>query len=250
MTDVPAVDGHVTDLLGPHYMGALDPAESDAVDRHLRDCAQCRSAAREVCEVVAALALLSDDVAVEQVPPPVTRPAVPAARRGRSDASRPAGRRSGSAGPGRQPRTRRQQLALMRVGLALAVVLFVGFGTLFVLDRTTDEPGPEVVTVAATGSEPRTGATASVFASESDGSVLVRVTATGLRAGTRYELYAVTLDGQARKIAEWTGTDTVQESSGDLPVGLADLAFVTIRVVDGPPAVTVQLPRPTPATPR
>ncbi|MFJ6167497.1 zf-HC2 domain-containing protein [Micromonospora orduensis] len=249
MPDLPALGDHVTDLLGPHYMGALDPADSDAVDRHLRDCAQCRVTAREVCDVVAALALLSDDVAVEEASP-VTRPAAPAARRGGSGTVRPAGGRPVSAGPGRQPRPRRQRLALVRAGLALAVVLFVGFGALFVLDQVSDEAGPEVVTVAASGSEPRTGATASVFASETDSGVHVRVTVTGLRAGTGYQLYAVTLDGQTREIASWTSTETVQEVSGDLPVALSDLAFVTISVANGAPSVTVHLPRATSATPR
>ncbi|MEU4397144.1 zf-HC2 domain-containing protein [Micromonospora orduensis] len=249
MPDLPALGDHVTDLLGPHYMGALDPADSDAVDRHLRDCAQCRVTAREVCDVVAALALLSDDVAVEEASP-VTRPAAPAARRGGSGTVRPAGGRPVSAGPGRQPRPRRQRLALVRAGLALAVVLFVGFGALFVLDQVSDEAVPEVVTVAASGSEPRTGATASVFASETDSGVHVRVTVTGLRAGTGYQLYAVTLDGQTREIASWTSTETVQEVSGDLPVALGDLAFVTISVANGAPSVTVHLPRATSATPR
>ncbi|MEU1362101.1 hypothetical protein ABZ356_19925, partial [Micromonospora zamorensis] len=181
---------------------------------------------------------------------PVTRPAAPAARRGGSGTVRPAGGHPVSAGPGRQPRPRRQRLALVRAGLALAVVLFVGFGALFVLDQVSDEAGPEVVTVAASGSEPRTGATASVFASETDSGVHVRVTVTGLRAGTGYQLYAVTLDGQTREIASWTSTDTVQEVSGDLPVALGDLAFVTISVANGAPSVTVHLPRATSATPR
>ncbi|MBQ0982530.1 MULTISPECIES: zf-HC2 domain-containing protein [Micromonospora] len=249
MPDLPALGDHVTDLLGPHYMGVLDRADSDAVDRHLRDCAQCRVTAREVCEVVAALALLSDDVAVEEASP-VTRPAAPAARRGGSGSVRPAGGRPMSVGPGRQPRPRRQRLALVRAGLALAVVLFVGFGALFVLDQVSDEAGPEVVTVAASGSEPRTGAAASVFASETDSGVHVRVTVTGLRAGTGYQLYAVTLDGQTREIASWTSTDTVQEVSGDLPVALGDLVFVTISVANGAPSVTVHLPRATSTTPR
>ena len=248
MPDLPAPGDHVTDLLGPHYMGALEPADSDVVDRHLRDCAQCRAAAREVCDVVAALALLDDEVAVEEASP-VAGPAAPAPRRGRSAPVRPAGGRPVSTGPRRQPRPRRQRLALMRAGLALAVVLFVGFGALFVLGRGGDEPGPEVVTVAATGSEPRTGATASVFASETDGGVNVRVTVTGLSAGTSYRLYAVTLDGQAREIATWTSAGTVQEVSGDLPAALDELAFVTVSAVNGPPAVTVQLPGAS-ATPR
>ncbi|MEU1358607.1 zf-HC2 domain-containing protein, partial [Micromonospora zamorensis] len=64
MPDLPALGDHVTDLLGPHYMGVLDRADSDAVDRHLRDCAQCRVTAREVCDVVAALALRSEEARV------------------------------------------------------------------------------------------------------------------------------------------------------------------------------------------
>jgi hypothetical protein len=225
----------VADLLGPYYMDALHPAESDVVDRHLRECADCRSAAGEVCDVIAALALLDD--ANE---PAVARPARSTAERNLLGNRRPAGR-TALPGPAGRPRSRQQRIALMRASLALAVLLFAGFGTLFVVDQLTGDDRRSLVTVAVTASEPGTGASATVFASETESGVHLQVTVSGLRDGNAYQLITVTLDGQAHDVSRWTGRSTVQDISADAPGTLADLSFVTISMVGGPPAVMVDL---------
>ncbi|MFG1605385.1 zf-HC2 domain-containing protein [Actinoplanes sp. NPDC049265] len=251
MPDAAAQDDHVTDLLGPHYMDALTPAESDAVDRHLRDCAECRSAAESVVEVVAALGLLLEDDgapsgAQKAAPstPDVVRPGPV-----RAASVRPSGR-TAPTGPARRTRSRRQRLALAKAGLALALVLVVGFGALTLLNRLTSDGGRAVVTVAATASAAAGGPSASVQASETGDGVHVKVAAAGLQLGTTYRLDAVTSDGTVHEVDQWSGAPTVQEVAGDLPVPFDQLAFVTISEVGGPPVLTVYLRGPGAATPR
>ncbi|MFE9191953.1 hypothetical protein ACFYL6_20315 [Micromonospora sp. NPDC007208] len=41
-----------------HYLGALDPGQSELIHRHLQVCAGCRALADEIVETVAALAML------------------------------------------------------------------------------------------------------------------------------------------------------------------------------------------------
>ena len=100
------------------------------------------------------------------------------------------------------------------------------------------------MTVAVTGHEPDTGASASVFTAETDEGLRIRVTVTDLRVGTSYQLDAVTRAGQVHEVSRWTGGSGVQEVDGEVPGKLADLDLVRIRTVGGPPVVTVYLHRP------
>ncbi|MFF0467398.1 zf-HC2 domain-containing protein [Micromonospora zamorensis] len=59
--DVSGADAHVADLLALYHLDALDRRSREQVGRHLQSCPPCRAAATEVCEALAALALLSDD---------------------------------------------------------------------------------------------------------------------------------------------------------------------------------------------
>ncbi|MFC8301111.1 zf-HC2 domain-containing protein [Micromonospora orduensis] len=59
--DVSGADAHVADLLALYHLDALDRRSREQVGRHLQSCPPCQAAATEVCETLAALALLSDD---------------------------------------------------------------------------------------------------------------------------------------------------------------------------------------------
>jgi len=54
-------DAHVTDLLALYHLDVLDRRRAEQAGRHLESCGDCRLAATEVCETLAALALLSDE---------------------------------------------------------------------------------------------------------------------------------------------------------------------------------------------
>jgi len=232
-------DAHVgEELLGLHYMDALDPAESDEIHRHLQECSACRAKAEQVCDVVAALALLGTDDAVPAAVPTATT--TPAPARGGGPA-RPSGR-GDSTRPG-EKRRRGRTGKLLRAGSLLALVLVVaGLGLATLLRSPQVQPTP-VVTAAAAATDETSGASASVVVSSSDGNgVTIRATVSGLRESTAYILYAVTSDGQTREVTRWTGSSAVQDVSGYVPVRLGDLSFFTIALGNGGPVVSVYLP--------
>ncbi|MGC4806709.1 zf-HC2 domain-containing protein [Micromonospora sp. DT233] len=60
MTDS-ADESHVRQLLGPYLLGVLDARERDAVEHHLAVCPACLAECDELGEVVAMLALISEE---------------------------------------------------------------------------------------------------------------------------------------------------------------------------------------------
>lgn len=227
------------ELLGLHFMDALEPAESKRIHEHLEGCPACQGRADEVCGTIAALALLETSAPTDvDLSPPPTAPAGPpaAARRPRRGSpGRPPGRSSG-----RLPDRRKRPVGkLVYAGALLALTLVIG-----ALGVTTFLRGPgtgEIATVAAEGSG-STGASASVHVAENTGGgVTVRTTVTGLEPGTPYVLYAATSDQQILEVARWNGTSEVQELEGHLPVPLGSLLSFTITLESGEPVVVVTL---------
>jgi len=240
MADIIGSDAHVDqELLGLHYMDALDPAQSDVIHRHLEECSACRAQADEVIDTVAALALLGiDDVVTGTAATPPPAPARAPARSGTGPV-RPSGR-GGSTRPGQKKgRTGK----LLRAGSLLALVLVLaGLGLATLVRSPQGKPTP-VVTAAAVATDRTTGASASVMVtSEGDDGVIIRATVSGLREGTAYVLYAVTSDSATGEVSRWTGTAAVQDVSGFLPVRIGDLSFFTVSLADGGPVVSVYLP--------
>jgi hypothetical protein len=253
VTDIGS-DAHVDEqLLGLHYMDALEPAESDVIHQHLLACPECQAKADEVVDVVAALALLGTDETEPATPAPAAAPvAVPTpphvatvrpgadrAGRGRGSSRPSSGRGSSRPGERRPGRTAN----LVRAGSLLALVLVLaGLGLATLVGSPQATPTP-VVTAAAVATDGTTGASASVaVAGDGDDGVTVRATVSGLRDGVTYVLYAVTSDGTTREVTRWTGTTAVQDVTGGLAVRLGDLSFFAVSELGGGPVVTVYLP--------
>ncbi|WP_216592954.1 anti-sigma factor family protein [Verrucosispora sioxanthis] len=208
-------DDHVEErLLGLHYLGELDAAQSDVIHRHLTGCAACRALAEALVETLAALALLGDGADVAQ---PRRRP--------KRRASVPPGTpdpRGWSAGLRADPRQPRSRCGGARPAAA---------------GRT----GRDVV--AATATDATSGASASVFVTGGDSGVAIRATVNGLRSGTAYVLYAVTIDGQSRPVHRWTSGPAVGELTAELDgVHLDELSFFTVSPEAGGVVVSVYLP--------
>ncbi|MEV4637754.1 zf-HC2 domain-containing protein [Actinoplanes sp. NPDC049548] len=233
---------HVTDLLGLYYMDALDRSQGDAVERHLQSCPQCRATAGETVETIAALELLSEDDRRFLAGARGDEPARPSGRVVRAVPATAAGPDKGSP-PGRRSRMRnRRTAALVRAGAMLAVVLVVAGLALGALLRTPGGSATPTTTVAATAADDRTGASLSVSATRSeDGSVTIRATVNGLKAGRGYRLDAVTTDGQALPVQTWTSDGKVQELGGDVPVPLDALSFFTVAQDGQAPVVSAYL---------
>jgi hypothetical protein len=132
-------------------------------------------------------------------------------------------------------------------GLAVVVVLSIGVvvGLLLGGGGGPGNGQPVRVTLAATAADPATGASMSVVVISHGNAVTVRATIAGLRAGVRYQLYAVTSDGQTSVVRVWIGAEGAQDVSGDLSVRADRLAFFSVTTTDGAPVVSAFLnPRP------
>jgi hypothetical protein len=83
----------------------------------------------------------------------------------------------------------------------------------------------------------------SITTAEERGST-VKITATGLRQGLRYRVFAVTRDGTTHVVRDWTASTGTQEVTGELSaVAVDELAFVTVGLVDGTAIVTAPISR-------
>lgn len=243
-------DPHVRFSLGLYLLGSLGPEDREVIEHHLASCHECQAESDELGEVVAALALLSEEEGrevVEQfgVPlaahtgatstlttrrPTLTRHAPP---------TRPAGRRTGRLRP-------RSLLGI--AGLVVVVLLSAGVFLSLTLGGTGRAPSTPVdIVLAAAAADTTTGAGLSVIATGHDATVTVRATVTGLHHDTKYQLYLVTRDGTTRVLVTWVGSDAPQDVVGEAPVRIADLSFFTLTLSDGTAVVSAYLPRPTPS---
>ena len=153
-------------------------------------------------------------------------------------------RRDDLASPSAQRRPRRTR-ALVGAGALLTLVLAVGGLAVGALVNGMEQPPAEskVVTAAATAADSTTGASVAVFVTEHENNVNVRATVNGLRTGAGYRLRAVTTDGRTLAVVNWTGTGSVQDVTGDVPVRLAQLSYFTVTRPDNTAVVSVYLPQ-------
>jgi anti-sigma factor RsiW len=229
-------DPHLRDSLGLYLLGSLGPRERAEVERHLATCPDCRRESDQLGEVVAALALLSEEEGREVAEEFGVRPAdLPSGATGLEAATPPHPVLPVS--PRRGPRRTRALLSIA----ALMLVVFVSVGIFVTVYTTGDASTRVTLTVAATAADTSTGATVSVVASGHDGRVTIRATVTGLHAGTAYQLYAVTSDGATHVVTSWTGSDAPQDVTGDLPVSPRQLSFFTVTLADSTPVVSAYL---------
>ncbi|MEV6814595.1 hypothetical protein, partial [Micromonospora sp. NPDC051296] len=129
---------------------------------------------------------------------------------------------------------------------AAALVLALAGGVVAV-NEWTASPDP---VLTASGEAPGYGASLSVAITVGDeGSATIRITATGLRQGVRYRLFAVTRDGVTHVVRDWTASSGPQEVAGETSLSVDELSFITVGLVDGSAIVTAPIAR-DPATPR
>jgi hypothetical protein len=161
--------------------------------------------------------------------PPVVTPAAPPPRRD----------------PVRPPRTRNpRRSALVRSAGLLALVLAIGglaLGALFHGDGKSGTAAVPVITAAATAADRATGATLSVFVTQQEAGVSVRATVDGLQAGAGYRLQAVTSDGHAWPVVNWTSDGKLQDITAEVRVPLSTLVFFTVSRAGSGPVVSAHL---------
>ncbi|TCB96789.1 zf-HC2 domain-containing protein [Micromonospora zingiberis] len=162
----------------------------------------------------------------------------------RPTGSRPGARRPASTRPASTAASRRRRRALWAGAAALVLALAGGVA---VVNEWTSRPDPVLI---ATGEAPGYGASLSVVITEGErGGATIRITASGLRQGTRYRLFAVTRDGATHAIRDWTATSGPQEVAGETSLPVDQLSFITVGLTDGSAIVTAPIAQ-SPASPR
>ncbi|MFD7905896.1 anti-sigma factor family protein [Kitasatospora sp. NPDC059747] len=228
------------ELVGAYVLGALDPAEAAAVERHLADCPACRQEVTELRELETALGEVPPELLVDGPPEGGDLLLQRTLRRARAE--------RGSA-------LRRRRA---RIGAAAAVAAAAALVAGIALGRTT-APAPPVAagpapstTVATpppagtrTGSatDPATGARMTLTVTPAMGWVRVNAAVTGIPAGQRCHLVVNGKGGTKADAGGWL-VSTVGAKSGTTLDGSAivapeDVASVSVVNESGQTFVTV-----------
>ena len=183
--------------LGAYVLDALEPEETDEVQRHLSGCRTCQAELSSLAATVSWLALLSpDDVArLEQE----------------------------NAAP--SPPRRRRRLATAVIAGALAGSVAVGAAV--ALDRDPAPTSPAVVRAM----DPQTHVTAAVSMSPHDSGTQLELTLTGAYPGGWCSLVARSRDGHRQTTATWVadadGTAVVSAATAIPADQLSEFEVVT-----------------------
>ncbi|MFF5173323.1 zf-HC2 domain-containing protein [Micromonospora sp. NPDC000089] len=134
----------------------------------------------------------------------------------------------------------RRRLLLWAGAVALAAVVLTGG----IVATVGGGGGRDDLVLTATGEAPGAGVglSVSITTHEGQGST-IRITATGLRPGLRYRLFAVTRDGVTHPVRDWTAATGPQVVTGELSPPVDQLSFVGVGLPDGTSVVTAPISR-------
>ncbi len=170
-------------LVGGYVLGALDPAEMEAMRRHLENCPQCAREERKL----AGLPALLDTIEPDDVPPPQLSPELEEVVLDRFVRER---REPASAGA---PRRRRVRVLAAAAGVAaallvgLAVLLFTGEG---------DDSAYASAPLEARGADTQAKGMAWLSSVDEGTRVSLRARRLPARQGDMFELWCVRTDGR------------------------------------------------------
>ncbi len=226
-------DDHVEErLLGLHYLGELDAAQSDVIHRHLTGCAACRALAEALVETLAALALLGDGADVAQ---PRRRPK----RRHRT-----AGHRATGIDPGQadRPRASRRARLIREGGLLVFALILASLGLVAVVRDPPPPDGPDVMSSPPRRPMPRPALRIRLRHRRRQ---RCRDPRDRQRAAFRNRVRALRRHHRRAESAgaRWTSGPAVGELTAELDgVHLDELSFFTVSPEAGGVVVSVYLP--------
>ncbi|WP_431930154.1 zf-HC2 domain-containing protein [Micromonospora sp. RP3T] len=169
------------------------------------------------------------------------RPVRPGRGPGGTTGPAPSSGRRSRPGDGRsRPLSARRRLLLWGGAVALALAVLTGG----IVAAVGGGGGRDDLVLTATGEAPGQGVSLSVSITTHEGQgSTIRITATGLRPGLRYRLFAVTRDGVTHPVRDWTASAGPQEVTGELSPSVDDLSFVGVGRPDGTSVVTAPISR-------
>jgi len=223
-----SVDEHSYSL-GAYVLGALDPQEIRAMERHLASCRRCQAELAELRMTRAALDDLPPEALLDGPPEGSDLVLHRALRRMRDEAG---------------ARYRRRRLL---VGVAAAVVAAAAVGGGVAVGRGT---APEVVAQAPaagaiSATDPATGASMSVAVRPAAGWVRLDATVSGIPAGEKCRLFVVGRDGSREEAGSWLVSAAGQREGtrlgGAALIAPENVAAVEVENFDGKKYVTVRV---------
>ncbi|MFI5838804.1 zf-HC2 domain-containing protein [Catenuloplanes sp. NPDC051500] len=243
--------------LALYLLGALPDDERVDFERHLAGCDRCLAEALDLGPSTSGLGQFSDDdihefltaVGNDDTSIPEPEPPAPAVVTAPVPRTRPARHDPPSGPPDNRPgrASRRRRNAIFSFA---AVLVLVVAGVSFAFLRLGGSAGgPADADLVAIAEATSAGVSLSVTVTETpiEGTT-ARVTISGLQDGTLYRLYVVAGE-QTVVIRDFTGESGTQQVNGRLTVPVAEVAFFSVRVVDGPTVVNAYVAGSSP-TPR
>ncbi|MDN5914562.1 MAG: zf-HC2 domain-containing protein [Pseudonocardia sp.] len=216
---------HDPEKLTAHALGLLDDTEADAVEGHLRVCADCRHEWDDVRETTALLETVPPETLVDD-PPAGDLALRRALRRVRDEAGHMPGDMAGDtagdetgvvAGDGPRHRRRQPRFGRAVAAAAAAVALLAGGAA---VGRIT-APQPETSTIAGAGSRTVEGAQGPVRMSATltpaEGWVRLAATVQGIAPGQRCTLLVTGRDGTSAVAGSWV-TSPPREPGRPTPI--------------------------------
>ncbi len=203
--------------LGALVLGALDPAERDQVEEHVRGCTSCSAILGELAPLPGLLHRI--DLPTAEGPPPqdLLERAIAQAR-------------------AQQPvdLPRRRWKAVLAVGAAAVAAGVLVVGILV-------SAHPQSVTVSATS--PTSDVSATVVVTPTDSGTELALTLEGVPAGEHCQLVAVGRDGSREVASTWIANyEGEAVVTGNTSVTRADLRRLDITTTDGQTLVTIDVP--------
>jgi anti-sigma factor RsiW len=222
--------------LGAYVLGSLEPPERDAVDRHLADCAECRSELAMLAPVAGLLSCLEPAEARNGMltPSPGLLPQALDAVRDHQQQDR--------------RRLRRWKL------VATAAAVVAGMSGVLPQVLPTGASGPPPATVTASGTpatmtasgtplDAMTGVTAvgSGSMEQRTWGTALQLELTGLPPAAGYRAYVMARNGRTEVAANWGTTPGGRVTiNGTTGIPLDQLASVQIRTLDGRPLMSMR----------
>ncbi len=205
-------------LLGAAVLGLADPAEQQAVERHVASCAECAAIQAELTPLPDLLGSVDASDVAADLPP------LPAGLLRRTlDQVAVAAEETGTT----RRRSRRMRLSIAAAAAAVAATATVVLGPWNGTPDTSGVPGRIVAAV----SDPATQVRGSFVITSVDTGSQVRVSLSGVQPGERCRLLAFAASGRPEVAATWVarydGTAVVTGNTGLAPSDITGLQVVT-----------------------